>query len=53
MVDAQVNYHLKDAGTTFKLGAMNLFNNKHYEIYGGPKVGRMVYFSILFEVEKL
>jgi len=53
MVDAQVNYHLKEAGTTFKLGAMNLFNNKHYEIYGGPKVGRMVYFSILFEVDKL
>jgi iron complex outermembrane receptor protein len=53
MIDAQVNYKLKEAGTTFKLGAMNLFNNKHYEIYGGPKVGRMVYFSILFEVDKL
>jgi len=53
LVDAQINYNLKDAGTTFKLGAMNLLNNKHYEIYGGPLVGRMMYFSILFEVTKL
>lgn len=53
MVDGQINYNLKEAGTTFKLGAMNLLNNKHYEIYGGPKVGRLVYFSILFEVTKL
>jgi outer membrane cobalamin receptor len=53
LIDAQINYNLKEAGTTFKLGAMNLLNNKHYEIYGGPKVGRMVYFSILFEVANL
>lgn len=53
MVDAQVNYNFKEAGTTFKLGASNVLNNKHYEIYGGPKVGRMIYFSVLLEVAKL
>jgi outer membrane cobalamin receptor len=53
MVDAQVNYNLKEAGTTFKVGASNVLGNRHYEIYGGPKVGRLVYFSILFEVSQL
>lgn len=53
MADAQVNYNFKEAGTTFKLGASNVLNNKHYEIYGGPKVGRMVYFSVLLEVTSL
>ncbi len=53
MVDAQINYCAKEAGTTFKFGATNLLKNKHYEIYGGPKVGRLFYFSVLFEVAKL
>ncbi|MFC2176061.1 TonB-dependent receptor domain-containing protein [Bacteroidota bacterium] len=27
----------------------NAFNNQNSQVYGGPKVGRMVYFSVLFE----
>ncbi|MCF8461941.1 MAG: TonB-dependent receptor [Flavobacteriales bacterium] len=27
----------------------NAFNNKNIQVYGGPKVGRMAYLSILFE----
>ena len=53
IVDAQINYNIKEAGTTFKLGATNLLRNRHYEIYGGPKVGRLFYFSVLFEVGSL
>lgn len=25
------------------------FDNRNYQVYGGPKVGRMAYFSVLFE----
>ena len=38
---------------TFKLGASNLLNNYHYEVYGGPRIGRLAYFSILLDIEKL
>ncbi len=45
MVDAQVNYKVTRIYTTFKLGASNLLNNKVIQVYGGPRVGRMIYFS--------
>ncbi len=46
VVDAQVNYKFLNDKIMFKLGASNLLNNEHYEIYGGPLVGRLYYFSI-------
>lgn len=49
MLDAQLNYTLKKAHLTFKLGAQNLTNNLAFQVYGGPRVGRLVYFSILFD----
>lgn len=50
MLDAQINYTLKKAHLTFKLGAQNLLNNKVYQVYGGPRVGRLGYFSIQFDM---
>jgi outer membrane receptor protein involved in Fe transport len=49
LVDAQVNYNWPRINTTFKLGASNLLNNEVYQVYGGPRVGRLAYFSILYE----
>lgn len=49
MLDAQINYYQPKAHLLFKLGAQNLTNNRAYQVYGGPRVGRMVYFSILFD----
>jgi len=46
VVDAQVNYKFLDDKLTFKLGCSNLLNNEHYELYGGPLIGRLYYFSI-------
>ena len=51
MVDAQVNYHVKKIHTTFKLGASNLLNKMNYQTYGGPRIGRMTYFSVLVELK--
>jgi outer membrane receptor protein involved in Fe transport len=52
MLDAQVNYRVEKIKSTFKLGAQNLTNNKVFQVYGGPAVGRLAYFSILFDLDK-
>ena len=49
LVDAQVNFGLKSINTTVKLGASNILNNKVYQTYGGPRIGRMAYISFLYD----
>jgi iron complex outermembrane recepter protein len=51
MVDAQINYTVKKIYTTFKLGASNLLDNKRFQVYGGPRIGRMTYFSVLVDIK--
>jgi iron complex outermembrane receptor protein len=54
VVDIQVNKKVvRKNSFTFKLGASNVLNNKQIQVFGGPRVGRMAYFSILFELDKL
>lgn len=50
MVDAQINIEIPQIRTTFKLGASNLLNNKKFQVYGGPRIGRLAYFSITVEI---
>ncbi|MGB3948281.1 MAG: TonB-dependent receptor [Bacteroidia bacterium] len=52
MVDVQVSKFVPKIHSTFKLGASNLLNNMAFQVYGGPRIGRMVYFSVLFEMDK-
>ncbi len=52
LLDMQVNKQIPKIYSTLKLGASNLLNDKHFEVYGGPFIGRMVYFSLLFEPKK-
>jgi len=52
IVDAQVSYNLKRQHTTIKVGASNLLNNKHYETYGGPEIGRMAYVQIRYDLNR-
>jgi outer membrane receptor protein involved in Fe transport len=49
MVDVQVSKSIPKTYCTLKLGANNVLNNKVIQVYGGPQVGRLVYFSILFD----
>ncbi len=51
LLDAQVSYALPKTGLNFKLGASNLANNEVFQVYGGPRVGRLAYFSILYEMK--
>ena len=49
-LDAQINKQIPEIKATFKLGASNLLNNNSFQVYGGPRVGRMMYASLLFEL---
>jgi outer membrane receptor protein involved in Fe transport len=51
LLDAQVNYIVTSINTTFKIGASNLMNNMQFQTYGGPRIGRLAYFSILYELK--
>ncbi len=52
LLDGQINLYVDNLNTTFKLGASNILKNWHIETYGGPLVGRMAYFSALYEFNK-
>ncbi|MCI4666839.1 MAG: carboxypeptidase-like regulatory domain-containing protein [Bacteroidia bacterium] len=53
MLDAQISQKVPKLNSTFKLGGANLLNNFTFQVYGGPRVGRLVYFSVLTELDKL
>lgn len=45
MLDIQVNKTFPKIKSTIKAGASNVLNNKVFQIYGGPRVGRLIYVS--------
>jgi hypothetical protein len=49
MLDAQLNMRIKDWNTTVKIGASNVLNNMVFQVYGGPRVGRLAYVSVLYD----
>ena len=52
LVDAQVNFNLPKSNLTFKFGASNILNNMQFQVYGGPRIGRMAYASVLYDFKK-
>jgi len=50
MLDAQVNVYVPSIHTTFKLGASNLLNKRNFQTYGGPRIGRLAYFQITYDM---
>ena len=49
LLDAQVNMGFPKIHSTIKLGASNLLNNKQFQTYGGPRIGRMAYLSLVYD----
>jgi outer membrane receptor protein involved in Fe transport len=49
LLDGQINWRLNKLNTTVKIGASNMLNNRRFQTYGGPRVGRLAYFSLLYE----
>lgn len=52
MLDAQVSYTVEKIHTTFKLGASNLLDNRQFQTYGGPRIGRMAYLSATYDFKE-
>jgi len=52
MLNAQVNYSVPKWYLTLKCGASNVLNNRVYQVYGGPRVGRLAYISLTFDWNK-
>jgi iron complex outermembrane receptor protein len=50
LLDAQISWEVKKVFSTFKLGGSNLISKYNYQAYGGPGIGRMIYGSILFDI---
>lgn len=50
MADAQINWTAKKWKTVFKLGASNILNNQVFMVYGGPRIGRLGYFSVTVDI---
>lgn len=46
LVDAQINKNIPAWKMNVKLGASNLLNKKVFQVYGGPRVGRLAYISL-------
>ena len=52
LMDVQVNYSFAKQNTIVKVGSSNVLNNRHYEVYGGPLIGRLAYISLLYNFQK-
>ncbi len=50
LLDAQVNFTLPTINTTIKLGASNLLDNSVFQVYGGPRIGRLAYISATYNL---
>ena len=51
ILDLQVSKKIPEIDATLKIGSTNILNNLHFEVYGGPYIGRMTYCSILFDIK--
>lgn len=52
LMDAQVNFTSTRANLNLKVGASNILNNKIFQTYGGPRIGRLGYVSLLYDFKK-
>jgi iron complex outermembrane recepter protein len=52
LLDVQANVNFPKLNSTFKVGASNVLNNKQFQTYGGPRIGRMAYMSWTYDFVK-
>ncbi|GAA5220159.1 TonB-dependent receptor [Membranihabitans marinus] len=50
LLDLQVNYRFVKAHTLIKLGVTNVLDKRRFQAYGGPRVGRLAYISLNYEL---
>lgn len=52
LLDAQMNMKLIALNMTLKVGASNILDKRVVQVYGGPRIGRFGYISLLYEFVK-
>lgn len=52
LLDGQISYNMTKLNTILKIGGSNLLNKKQFQSYGGPRIGRMAYISLLYDFVK-
>lgn len=52
LLDGQISYGIPKLNLTVKVGGSNLLNKKQFQSYGGPRIGRMAYLSLLYDFVK-
>ncbi|MEO0788408.1 MAG: TonB-dependent receptor, partial [Bacteroidota bacterium] len=52
LLDAQINFTARKINTTIKIGASNILDNQVFQVYGGPRIGRLAYISATYNWEK-
>lgn len=52
LLDGQVNFGFPKLNSTIKIGASNIFNKLQFQTYGGPRIGRLAYISLLYDFVK-
>jgi len=50
LIDAQVNALLVKSHVNIKVGCSNLLNKMNIQTYGGPRIGRLAYVSLSYEL---
>ncbi len=53
LLDMMLAKEISEYNMQLKLGASNLTNNMVMQVYGGPRIGRMAYFSLLFDLNDM
>ncbi len=52
LLDGQINFKIRPLNTVLKIGASNILDNKVFQTYGGPRIGRLAYVSLSYNFEK-
>ena len=52
MLDAQISFGLQKINSVLKIGASNILDNKQFQTYGGPRIGRLGYISWTYDLKK-
>jgi len=51
MLDAQVSFGLEKINSILKIGASNILDNRQFQTYGGPRIGRLAYITWTYEAK--
>ncbi|MCC5918981.1 MAG: carboxypeptidase-like regulatory domain-containing protein [Cryomorphaceae bacterium] len=49
MLDAQISFVFEKINCVLKIGGSNVLNNMAFQVYGGPRVGRLLYLSWTYD----